>query len=152
MTAVAVWRIRLAACLAAVWIASIVWVGLAQQPAGQGGGADDPANFTGRSFRMDLNGMNVAKRGFEANARSNWHVHDAAQLLFVEEGRMRVQVEGQPVKELAPHETVFLPAKVAHWHGAMPNQAVTQVSIQFGPGIKWMEKVNDSQYAGKGKR
>jgi hypothetical protein len=41
---------------------------------------------------------------------------------------------------------------VAHWHGAAPNQAATQSSLTFGGGIKWMDKVNDDQYAGKGKR
>ena len=41
---------------------------------------------------------------------------------------------------------------MAHWHGAVPAQAATQLSVTFAGGIKWMEKVNDAQYAGKAKR
>jgi len=145
-------HVGLVACMAVLWITSAWWVGRAEQQAVQTPPVDNPANFTGRSFRMEPKGMAVARRGFEAAARSNWHAHDAAQLLLVEGGRMRVQVEGQPMKELALHESVYLPAGVAHWHGAVPGQAATQVSIQFEPGNKWMEKVTDTQYAGKAKR
>jgi quercetin dioxygenase-like cupin family protein len=96
--------------------------------------------------------MSLGKRSFDAGARANWHTHDAGQLLFAEQGSLRYQVEAQPMKELKVHESAYLPGGVAHWHGALPGQAVTQVSIQFGPGIKWMEKVTDEQYAGKAPR
>lgn len=145
-------RAGLVACVAALWITSAWWVGRAEQAPGQKPPVDDAANFTGRSFRMEPKGLAAARRGFEAAARSNWHVHDAAQLLLVEQGRMRVQMAGQPMKELALHESVYLPGGVAHWHGAAPGQAATQVSITFEPGNKWMEKVTDTQYAGTAKR
>jgi quercetin dioxygenase-like cupin family protein len=133
-----------------VWVASALWVGRAQQPAPSG--AADPNNFTGKSFSLDTKGIALTKRGFEAGARSNWHRHEGGQVLIVQEGRMRYQVEGQPMKEVAQHDTVYLPGGVAHWHGAAPGQALTQVSVQLASGITWMGKVDDSQYNGKGKK
>jgi quercetin dioxygenase-like cupin family protein len=141
----------MAVVLALAWIVSTMWVGRAQQAPARTG-ANDPNNFTGKSFGLDASGMVVAKRGFEAAARSNWHRHDAPQVLIVMEGGMRYQVDGQPMRELRQHDTVYLPGGVAHWHGAVPSVAATQVSVQMGPGITWMEKVNDAQYNGTGKR
>jgi quercetin dioxygenase-like cupin family protein len=132
-----------------VWLASALWVGRAQQPAT---GANDPNNFTGKSSSLETKGMALARREFEAGARSNWHRHEGGQVLIVEEGRMRYQVDGQAMKELALHETAFLPGGVAHWHGAVPGTAAKQVSVQLATGITWMEKVNDGQYNGKAKR
>ena len=135
--------------LLALGVSSSIWTARAQQPAAP---ADDSANFTGKAFRMDSKGYGLSRRGFEAAARSNWHTHEGGQLLFVEEGRMRVQIEGQKVKEVGKGESIFLPGGVAHWHGAIPAQPATQLSVTFGPGIKWMEHVTDDQYAGKAKR
>lgn len=143
-------RTRMALLFAVVWVASALWVGRAQQPGATG--ANDPNNFTGRSFSLDAKGMALTRRGFDAGARSNWHRHEGGQVLLVQEGRMRYQVEGQPMKELGQNETAFLPGGVAHWHGAAPGQALTQLSVQLATGITWMEKVNDSQYNGKAKR
>jgi quercetin dioxygenase-like cupin family protein len=121
-----------------------------QVPAGAAPNAED--TFTGKSWRIDNQGVGLSRRGFEAAARSDWHTHGEAQLIFVQDGRMRYQVAGQPMKELGPHETAFLPGGVEHWHGAAPKQAATQVSVTFGGGIKWDKKVSDDQYSGKTKR
>ena len=148
-------RLELVAGIVLVWVTSVWWVDSAAQRAAQApapSGADNPANFTGKSTRMDSAGLTLGKRGFEAGARANWHTHDAGQLLFAEQGGLRYQVEAQAMKELKVHESTYLPGGVAHWHGALPGQAATQVSIQFGSGIKWMEKVTDDQYAGKAPR
>ena len=79
----------------------------------------------------------------------------AAQLLFVREGSLRYQVEGQPVAELGLHETAYLPRGVRHWHGATPGEALTHVSVTFPNDageplpIEWMEPVTDAVYAGR---
>ena len=91
----------------------------------------------------------MSSRGFEPGARSDWHTHDAAQVLVVQEGRMRYQVRGQKMIEVDLHGTAYLPGGVPHWHGAVPDRGLTQVSVTFGPGIKWMEKVSDAQYSGR---
>ena len=129
---------------------SVVWIGHAQQrqtPASQ----ENP--FTGTSFRIDSEGINLSSRGFEPGARTHWHTH-SAQLLFVKEGRLRYQVDGQPVGEAGLHETAYLPRGVRHWHGAVPEEALTHVSVTFPNdageplAIQWMEPVTDDQYAG----
>lgn len=141
-------RVRLVLVLATLGVAS-GWIARAQQPAT---GADDPNNFTGKSARMDNTGLSLSRRSFEASARANWHVHDSGQLLFAQKGGMRVQVEGQKMRELREGESVYLAARVAHWHGATPGAELHQVSVTFAPGIKWMEKVTDAQYTGTAPR
>lgn len=140
-------RSRLLVSVALVWAVSAVWVTYAQQQPAQPG---DPAyTFTGKSWRNETKDLGLSGRGFEAGARSDWHTHEGAQLLFVREGGMRYQIRGQKMIEVGLNGTAYLPGGVAHWHGATPKQALSQVSITFGPGIKWMEKVTDAQYAGK---
>ena len=144
---------RLGLCLGliALLTMSSLWVTEAQQPGTQAQ-ANEDANFTGKAFRLESKGYGLSRRGFEAAARSNWHAHEGGQLLFVEEGRMRVQIEGAAMKEIVKGESMYLPGGVAHWHGAIPAQPATQLSVTFGPGIKWMEKVTDAQYSGQAKR
>jgi quercetin dioxygenase-like cupin family protein len=142
-------RLRLVVVLALLGVSG-AWVSGTQQPATTG--ADDPNNFTGKSARLDNTGVSLSRRSFEASARANWHVHDSGQLLFAQKGAMRVQVEGQKMRELREGESVYLAGGVAHWHGATPGAELHQVSVTFAPGIKWMEKVTDAQYGGKAPR
>ena len=144
-------RTSLCVGLIALLIVSSLWIARAQQPPAATG-ANDPRNFTGKSEGLPTTGLNLSRRSFEPSARANWHVHDSGQLLFVQEGGMRVQVEGQKMRELRKGESTYLDPGVAHWHGAIPGAALQQVSLTFAPGIKWMEPVNDQQYAGKAPR
>jgi quercetin dioxygenase-like cupin family protein len=144
-------RVNLCVALVALLIVSSLWVARAQQAPAAAGGVD-PRNFTGKSENLPTTGLNLSRRSFEPSARANWHVHDSGQLLFVQEGGMRVQVEGQKMRELRKGESTYLDAGVAHWHGAIPSTAPQQVSLTFAPGIKWLEPVNDQQYAGKAAR
>ena len=113
--------------------------------------------FTGNSFRIDAEGIRLTSRGFEAGARTHWHRH-SAQLLFVREGRLRYQVQGQPAGEVGLNETVYLPRGVPHWHGAAPGQALTHVSVTFPDAagehlqIEWMDAVGDDVYGSFGAR
>lgn len=122
------------------------WVGQAQQPAGQA--ADDP-RFTGLSTTMDGKELTVARRHFDAGARSAWHSHDRGQLLMVEEGRMRTQKRGGAIRDLGKGESDYTAASIVHWHGAVPGQPLTQINVGFGGETKWMEKVTDPEYQGK---
>lgn len=139
-----------------VWLvlalaASFVWLGNGGETLAQG-----QATFTGNSFRMDNEGVNLSRRGFDAGARSHWHVHGQDQLLFVQEGRMRYQVERGRMQEVALHESAYLPSGIAHWHGAAPDQDFTQVSVTFdrddAAPFEWFEAVTDDQYEGNSDR
>ena len=105
--------------------------------------------FTGKSVTLDGKDLTAARRSFEAGARSYWHSHDNGQLLLVEDGRMRTQKKGGPMKELGKGESDYTGPTVVHWHGAAPGQALIQINVGFGGETRWMEKVTDAEYDGK---
>jgi quercetin dioxygenase-like cupin family protein len=90
----------------------------------------------------------MVRRRFEPGARTSWHSHNADFVLFVEDGRARVQTQGQPMRELRKGESDFTPAGTLHWHGAAPDVAFTQLGVAFGAGIKYGERVTDAEYSG----
>ena len=140
-------RLRAGLYLGALLTMVVVWLGSAGDAGSQGN------TFTGRSFRVDAEGISTTSRGFDAGARTHWHTH-SAQLLFVREGALRYQVAGGPVTEIGLHETAYLPRGVPHWHGATADQALTHVSVTFPNAagerleIEWGEPVSDEEYGG----
>jgi quercetin dioxygenase-like cupin family protein len=138
-------RVALACLLVTVLMASSRWIGAQQAPAG---GAN-PARFTGNSTTMDGKDLSAARRHFDAGARTYWHSHDRGQLLMIEQGRMRTQKRGQPMKELGVGESDYTAPDVAHWHGATPDRPLVQINIGFGGGAKWFNEVTADEYNGK---
>jgi quercetin dioxygenase-like cupin family protein len=134
-------RITVVLALGAALCASSYWNASAQQT--------EPPRFTGRTDVLEAQDLGVGRRSFEAGARTWWHSHDKGQLLFVEDGRARVQRKGQAIKDLAAGDSDYTPPNVVHWHGATPGDRLVQVNIGFGGGTKWMEQVTDQEYAGK---
>ena len=106
---------------------------------------------TGGSVPVESN-INAALRRFEPGNKTYWHSHDGGFILFVHEGRARVQRRGEPMKELGPGEVDYAPPGVEHWHGAAPNEPLVQLGVvPFGGGIKFLEPVTDAQYDGRSK-
>jgi quercetin dioxygenase-like cupin family protein len=105
--------------------------------------------FTGKSVAMEGKDLSVARRSFEAGARTFWHSHDNGQLLLVEDGRMRTQKKGGPIKDLGTGDTDYTGPTIVHWHGAAPGQALVQINVGFGGETRWMEQVTDAEYGGK---
>ena len=104
---------------------------------------------TGGSVPVESN-INTALRRFEPGNKTYWHSHEGGFILFVHEGRARVQRRGEPMKELGPGEIDYAPPGVEHWHGAAPNEPLLQLGVvPFGGGIKFLEPVTDAQYAGQ---
>ena len=104
---------------------------------------------TGGSVPVESN-INAALRRFEPGNKTYWHSHEGGFILFVQEGRARVQRRGEPMKELGPGEIDYAPPGVEHWHGAAPNAALLQLGVvPFGGGIKFLEPVTDAQYNGQ---
>jgi quercetin dioxygenase-like cupin family protein len=95
---------------------------------------------------MDGKDLSAARRRFEPGARTAWHSHDKGQLLWVEDGRLRTQIKGGPVRELGAGESDYTGPNIAHWHGATAGQVLVQINIGFGGETKWMEKVSDAEY------
>jgi quercetin dioxygenase-like cupin family protein len=138
-------RLVLVAGFATLLALSAVWTGRAQQPP-QGG---SPPRFTGTSTPMDAKDLTIARRRFESGARTYWHSHERGQLLLVEQGRMRLQKRGQPMRELGVGESDYTSANIVHWHGAAPDQPLVQINCGFGGVTKWLEEVTASDYVGK---
>lgn len=103
---------------------------------------------TGRSVPVEAN-INAALRRFEPGNKTHWHRHEGGFILFVQEGRARVQTRGGPMRELGPGEMDYAPPGVEHWHGAAPTEHLLQLGVvPFGGGIEFLEPVTDAEYAG----
>jgi quercetin dioxygenase-like cupin family protein len=135
-------------------IAAMITAAAAQQPAPvqtppAGGGRGNLASrMTGKIEVGDTKNMNMSRIKFEAGARTNWHVHTAAQLLLVEEGRGRLQELGSAIVDIPAGQPVLTKPNVLHWHGAAPDQAALQFSVYSG-NLEWKDPVTDAQYQGK---
>jgi quercetin dioxygenase-like cupin family protein len=120
-------------------------------PAPQYGVIGPVANFTGNTGTLDPAGFTVGRRVFAAGSRNaTWHMHTAGQLVFAEAGRGRVQLQGQPIKELAVGESAFIPGGTYHWHGASPTQDFTMMFVTMGQSkTSQGEPVTEAVYSGK---
>jgi quercetin dioxygenase-like cupin family protein len=106
------------------------------------------ANFTGGVRNVPATELRTVRFQYDAGARSYWHVHDGIQLLLPEAGTLRYQLQGQKMRDVAAGQPVFLPPNVPHWHGATPDQGMTQISVSVGT-VKWMAEVSSDEYLGR---
>jgi quercetin dioxygenase-like cupin family protein len=86
---------------------------------------------------------------FSVGARTAWHTHPLGQTLHVVSGAGRFQLEGQPVREILPGDTIWIAPGEKHWHGAAPDCAMVHIAMQEaldGHVAEWMEKVDDETY------
>ncbi len=103
----------------------------------------------GGSVSVESN-INAGLRRFEPGNRTYWHSHEGGFLLFVHEGRARVQTRGQLMRELGPGEVDYVAPGVEHWHGSAPGETLIQLGVvPYGGGIKFLEPVTDEQYNGQ---
>jgi quercetin dioxygenase-like cupin family protein len=130
-----------------------VWVQAAQQSSSPERRATtapaqtfNPANFTGTVTPHSTADIRMNRYHFDPGARTKWHSHEAGQVIYVEEGRLRVQERGKGARDLEQGATLHVAPGVEHWHGAVPNgKGITQVSLSFGM-TNWKETVSDNDY------
>ena len=122
-----------------------------QKPAAPAAAGGVQANFTGAVRSVDASNVRAVRFQYDAGARSYWHSHEGSQVLLLEQGRGRMQIQGQRVQELVVGQPVVLPGGVAHWHGAAPDQGLTQIAVNVG-GVKWGNAVSDQEYLADLKR
>lgn len=103
------------------------------------------ANFTGSVNSLDASDVRSVRFEYAAGARSYWHAHSGLQVLVVEKGRGRSQVQGQPIDDLVPGRPALFPAGIPHWHGAAPDQGLVQIATNVGSAT-WMGPVSDAEY------
>ncbi len=51
------------------------------------------------------------------------------QALYVLSGVGRYQMDGGPVEEICPGDTVIIPPNTRHWHGAAPDQMMCHLAL-----------------------
>lgn len=136
-------RVFIGASILVVGMATVAWT-QATPPVPQ----PDPVNFTGKAVGHATADIRTLRYSFEPGARTNWHSHGAGQLILIESGRMRTQERGGPIREYGPRQSFVTEPAIVHWHGALPNEPVTQVALSFG-ATTWSDRVTDDQYAGK---
>ena len=86
---------------------------------------------------------------FESGARTNWHSHQAGQILLVTGGVGYHQIKGKPVELIKKGDVIKCPPNVEHWHGATPDNFLTHISITQNTGqgrVTWLRKVTDEEY------
>ena len=123
-----------------------VWVQAAQQPApAPAPQTFNAANFTGTVTPRGTTDIRMNRYHFDPGARTKWHSHEGGQVIYVEEGRLRVQEKGKATHEFEQGATLHVEPGITHWHGALPNAGSTQISLSFGM-TNWMEPVSDQDY------
>jgi quercetin dioxygenase-like cupin family protein len=132
----------------ALLLMSVGWVASAQQTAAPRPPTPVTTNFTGSVASLDAADVRSVRFRYAAGARSYWHSHTGIQVLTLEEGRGRAQVQNQKMQELLPGRPVLLPAGVPHWHGAAPDQGLVQIATNVG-GATWGAAVSDDEYMGR---
>lgn len=113
--------------------------------------ADAPAeNFTGRvrfGPLSDQGPLNALAVRFEAEARTDWHSHPEGQVLYVLEGRGRIQDDDGTTEEFEKGDVIYTPPRQIHWHGAGPDGPMTHISLTTGGDTIWEpRKVTNQEY------
>lgn len=113
--------------------------------------------FTGQVFQDEVivgeapSRMRATNVSFSPGARTAWHAHPVGQTLYVVSGVGRLQLEGEPVRELRPGDTGIIPPNTRHWHGAAPDRLFVHLAMSEngddGSGTEWFELVKDADYA-----
>lgn len=99
----------------------------------------------------DPSRLRVSRVTFLPGGRTNWHQHAVGQILYVLSGVGRYQLEGHPVQEIRPGDTVVIPPHARHWHGAAPDKMMCHLALSEsddqGNATDWQEPVADDVYA-----
>ena len=97
--------------------------------------------------------LRVSRVTFTPGGRTNWHTHAVGQILYVLSGSGRYQLEGHPVEEISAGDTVVIPPKARHWHGAAPDSMMCHLALSEsddqGRATDWLEPVSDSDFTAK---
>jgi quercetin dioxygenase-like cupin family protein len=113
------------------------------------------STFTGRVWADPVLGaqdeVTVNDVFFEPGARTHWHRHGVAQVLFVTHGEGLVVSRDGTGARIGPGDVVHIPAGEEHWHGATPSSYLIHAAVSVGP-TEWLEPVADDDYVGAAER
>lgn len=92
--------------------------------------------------------VGVYRVEFADGGRTHWHSHSGPQWLFVVDGRIRVQRQGEPAQDLAAGDAVVFSPGEKHWHGAVPGAHGTHLTLNIDLLTTWLEPVSEAEYGG----
>jgi len=90
--------------------------------------------------------VGVYRVSFEEGGRTNWHRHSGPQWLFVVEGRIRIQREGELAQDLDTGDAVVFAPNEKHWHGSVPGATGTHLAVNVDVTTTWLEPVSEAEY------
>jgi len=86
---------------------------------------------------------------FQPGVRTNWHIHQGGQILFVTQGIGFYQEKGKPGRVIRKGDIIKCSPGVQHWHGASPGSEfahlVVAPDMEKGE-VTWLQKVTDEEY------
>lgn len=119
-------------------------------------GTDDaPSEKRGKTFTGDVwldpvlsadDGVRIATVFFTPYARTFWHRHEHGQILQVVAGSGFVCTRGEQPQPLRAGDTVWVPPREEHWHGAAPDSFMSHTAISLGT-TEWADEVTGAEYA-----
>jgi quercetin dioxygenase-like cupin family protein len=116
--------------------------------------ADHPEHFTGDVWMAtvasarDRSGLRLYRVDFAPGARTIWHTHSFEQYLLVLTGEaIVVRLEQSPLR-LHANDTVAIPAGQLHWHGAVPEAAMSHLAVNLPGTTDWNHpQVKETDYS-----
>lgn len=114
----------------------------------------DPRTFVGSATTQRLAEsdeavpVGVYRVAFDDGGRTNWHSHSGPQWLFVVDGRIRVQRQGEAPQDLDTGDAVVFAPGEKHWHGAVPGCTGTHLAVNVDVVTTWLEAVSEVEYQG----
>lgn len=100
--------------------------------------------FTGETGLMRMlgaqqpGGVAVSVVHFADGSRTHWHVHPGEQLLYILAGQGRVGTADGELR-VGPGDLVYAAPGERHWHGAIPGQSMTHLSVTNVGPAEWFE-------------
>src|SRR5687767_5488646 len=77
---------------------------------------------------IDAADIRVTSVTFRDGARNRLHRHSCDQVLVIVEGRGVIATETES-REVERGDVIVVPAGELHWHGALPGESMTHLSI-----------------------
>ena len=111
-------------------------------------------NHTGTIWLNELNkpdpifNFSIADATYRADAKLDWHIHPAGQILLITEGNGYYQEKGKSIQIVHKGEVIKCSPGIEHWHGATPGSTFAYIAVtpaQNGKTI-WLKRVTDEEY------
>jgi quercetin dioxygenase-like cupin family protein len=104
-----------------------------------------PATFQRLLGPEDDMSVRLYRVRFEEGGRTNWHRHDAPQLLLGLGGTCVVVDRGGAELTLSEGDLVVIDPDEEHWHGAAPGTYGEHLAINTGQATTWLESSAEGQ-------